>query len=344
MLPLSQINALRANPQSRIVYLNNAKVGCTTVKATLWKALAPDTMTDDTDAHAIEGSPFTNELADLDWLAGAHIFSFVRNPHARIVSAYLNKIKHREKDTWAAFTHRHGIDPETWLSFPAFIEILHAAPPETLNEHFRPQYLNLMYPLIRPNFLGTLEHMDTQLPEVLRRLTGVRMQQPERRAGHGTDARARVVEHFADPATHQRFLDIFERDFTHFGYIPDPARPAPASAHAEYGDHPHPALAALAEYARTDPHKQRWGLIEAIEAACPDRNDPAIANWLLNARLENAQRRADGGMDLMQRNLDAVLSGPDYLRRTAASIAASRGDWATCVRIAARAAPDSIDS
>ena len=339
MLPISQIRALRAHPESRIVYLNNAKVGCSTVKANLWRLLSPETMDEDTDVHALEGSPFTESLPDLDWLAQARIFSFVRNPHARIVSAYLNKIKRREGGTWAAFARHHGLAPEARISFDTFVEILHGAVPETLNEHFRPQYLNLLFPLIRPNFLGTLEHMDTQLPALLERLTGKRIAQAERRAGHSTDAGARVAEHFTDTATQRRFLDVFARDFEYFGYAPDLAHPDPIDPEARYDDHPHPALAALAEYARANPHKQRWGLIAAIDAACPDRDDAAIAAWLLNARLENAQGRGDDGATMLRKNIDTVLNGPDYLRRTAARIAAGRGDWAVCARIAAVAAP-----
>ncbi len=335
MLPLPLIKSLRAEPGSRIVYLNNPKAGCSSIKTNLWKILSPATFTPKTDVHTLDDAPFTNALERLDWLEDARIFTFVRNPHARILSAYLNKIHRQAPDIWPKFARRFGLDLTTRVSFAQFIEIIHASPPERLDEHFRPQYLNILHPFIRPNFLGSLEHIDTQLPAVLSRFTGTQTDRPERRSGHGTGADTRLADHFADPGIRRRVRDLYAGDFDRFGYDDDLSRSAPNAPEPEFSEHRHPALAALAAYAVALAAGQDCkNLIGRIDRLCADRDDPAIAAWILNARLENAARQSGAGLWLVRNNLDAILSGPDYLRRTAARIAIGRGDWDVGARIA----------
>ena len=46
-------------PDQKLVYLSNAKAGCSTLKASLWRAVSPDTFNPDIPAHDRRGSPFS---------------------------------------------------------------------------------------------------------------------------------------------------------------------------------------------------------------------------------------------------------------------------------------------
>jgi len=99
LLPLLD-DCLRVNQAHNFIYLNNPKVGCSTVKAAVWKAVAPDTFDPGKGVHDLARSP------------------------------------------------------------------------AKLNPHWRPQFLNICYPFITPDFIGRLENMDGQLPDVLGHIFG----------------------------------------------------------------------------------------------------------------------------------------------------------------------------
>lgn len=126
--PLPRIlrQALRANRAHGFVYLNNPKVGCSTVKTSLWCATEGCGPADIPDVHALEGSPFEREIAALDWAGEAFVFTFVRNPYARIVSAWRNKVVAQSDTTWASFARRHGRDPAEPTDFDAFVAFIAA--------------------------------------------------------------------------------------------------------------------------------------------------------------------------------------------------------------------------
>lgn len=85
--------SIRANRKNNIIYLNNPKVGCSTIKSNLWQILSPETFRKDGDVHDVKSSPFSNKPVDSRWISTANIFTFVRNPFTRAVSAFLNKIE-----------------------------------------------------------------------------------------------------------------------------------------------------------------------------------------------------------------------------------------------------------
>lgn len=256
--------SLRANEAAGIIYLNNPKVACSTVKGSLWKAISPDTYTRAAPVHDLAASPLTNRIKDPGWVQGARIFTFVRNPYARIVSAYANKIQRRSSDAWGWFVKRYGVDPERDLSFAEFLEIISGDDARDLDPHWRPQYINTLHPFVEPNFTGFLEHMDEDLPRVFSGLLGYRDFAFERHARHRTGADARVVEMLADPWLKDRVEALYERDFDYFGYSRNPAMPAPLSGRAEITLHEHPALRDLVALSEAGSHIRNAGLVENV--------------------------------------------------------------------------------
>jgi len=202
-LPTARIlhNSIRENRDHGFIYLNNPKVGCSTVKSALWQAVTGEKAVQ--GAHAVEGSPFNAKLADAAFAERAFIFTFVRNPYHRVVSAYLNKAIARHNQGWKAFASQHGVGGTGLVSFDSFVEALAAVPAELHDPHWRPQYLNTLYPFVKPNLIADLGAMDSQMPDILARLfPGTTPAAPGKRKGNLT-SRAREIwrTQFADAGT-----------------------------------------------------------------------------------------------------------------------------------------------
>lgn len=162
-------NAIRENAAHGFIYLNNPKVGCSTIKSTLWQAIrSGETLPDEKTVHGTDDSPFDRNPTDAGAVERAFIFTFVRNPFQRVVSAYLNKVTGTGKPEWHDFAHRHGVSRAT--SFDGFIDLLSNVAPEQHDPHWRPQHLNTMYPFAMPNLICDLDRLDDMLPQVLSRL------------------------------------------------------------------------------------------------------------------------------------------------------------------------------
>lgn len=323
--PLPRIlrQALRANRENGFVYLNNPKVGCSTVKANLWSAIDGCPVKAIKDVHAIEGSPFEREITALDWAEGAFIFTFVRNPYARIVSAWRNKAVNRRDSTWQRFARNHGhTDPAAPIGFDAFVEFIAAVPPEAQDPHWRPQHLNTLHPFLQPNLVADLETMDRDLPQILARLFPGRPSRITSRARHSTGAREGFAAQLGDDGTVRRLRQLYDGDFEAFGYRRDPrADPAPLRG-PQFMEHTHPGLALLARYHQAK-GSARAALLREL-AAGP--GGAALADWILAERLKKAAGNPERRTRLLERNAGRIERGPAFLRRAAAGQGEHEGD------------------
>jgi hypothetical protein len=313
MLPRIVAASLRASAVQDLIYLNNPKAACSTIKANLWSRIAPQTARPGHNVHAIPGSPFATSLADGGWMAGTRIFTFVRNPLSRIVSAYLDKIVRRNDRNWEGFARKHRIDPAAEMPFDRFVRILARNCPSEFNGHWRPQHLNTMAGLIVPNFTGHVERFQTDFERVLARVFPGRPTTTERRDRHRTQAQQLTEDFFADRRTLGRFLGLCERDFALFGYGDDPARRQPLRPAAEWSDHAHPGLGALVRL-RTGPEAARAAALEGGLAAGDDR---FTADWLLAERLALVEDAPAARTELLAAHRDRIAEGHAFLRKRA---------------------------
>jgi hypothetical protein len=235
----------RYAPALDLVYLNNPKCGCTTVKHAMWLAsdavLGRDTFQGNVHDRKID--PFAKNVfrlpaRHLERIAHATVFSAVRNPFARALSAYVNKVAN-DPGVWPFFLKNFGLRPHVGrkeLSFADFLGLLAVAHDDILDGHFRPQSRNLLLPLAKPAFVGFVENM-----------------QP---VGHFLESRGipfrdermnatRAQEHFAnlyDRRTAALVRKRYAEDFARFGYSTEltEARVCPrrdALSLREYGRH-----------------------------------------------------------------------------------------------------------
>src|SRR5437588_3196129 len=214
--------SFRCIPPLGLIYLYNPKVACSTILYSLWAAAdAKMGVTSKIKPHRRDMGPFVENifkhpLFGSPELRGMTCFAVVRNPFLRILSAYLNKIVNR-KPVWGRFASEHGLDrdaAENDMRFIDFLRILESDCDESMNAHYRPQYLNLMMPFSRPHFVGRLENF-ADIKEFLAR-NGV----PEIvRKGVVTNTSARLHEFYtadAEAIVARKFAD----DFRLFGYSP----------------------------------------------------------------------------------------------------------------------------
>jgi hypothetical protein len=156
----------RYSTDLNLLYFNNNKVGCTTIKYSIWAAIdrLNEQQTFRGRIHPRDGDPFVSDIFamksfDAKAFAEASKFSVVRNPFVRILSGYLQKVG-KDFRVWGPFCKRFGIRQEITqneLTFEDFLNIVAAEPDELLNGHFRPQYMNLLVPFTRLTFVGQLE-------------------------------------------------------------------------------------------------------------------------------------------------------------------------------------------
>lgn len=98
------ISGILYQPKNNIAYLHNPKVACSTIKNSLLRGEV------DNVHEQFLFPPYNN--------SNVPIFSVVRNPYSRSVSAYLDKIgKDKDFYVWFPFCRKYGLDRESNLSF-----------------------------------------------------------------------------------------------------------------------------------------------------------------------------------------------------------------------------------
>lgn len=278
-------------PSLELVYLNNPKAGCSTVRRSLWQAhdSRTGTSTYKGTPHRKEGSPFRNDPRHLsmmvDELRSAKWFSLVRNPYARVLSAYLDKFRpNGDPNVIRPFRKRYGWTKRSLPTFPEFLRIIAADSPESLDHHFRPQTNLLLVPYTPLDFVGCVERMDAAerwMNSVCPEIT-ISDHRP-----HATDASQKILDHY-DTAAAAQVLEIYGKDFEIFGYSQDPAVAAPVS------DVEVDATDAVFEYLQSmfgDP-KSRRDALGRLGKSLPRPRPPWYAQHVISTGLGDDPRTA----------------------------------------------------
>lgn len=323
--------ALRGNRAYNFVYLNNPKVACSSIKTALWgtiRNVPPERITSE---HVIEESPFTNDPGLLDWAGAAFVFTVVRNPYARVLSAYLDKVvnraANRENLQWLPFARRHGLDPNATISFDHFVELLVSDTPEQCDSHWCPQWFQLLNGEVTPNFTGQIERMDRDFPAILSRVFPGRTVAPLRRSVHRTGAAEGIAAYYADAGTVARVGSYYARDFATYGYDPDLSKGLTSQINPVFHDHPHPhphphpAIAAWAKEfappavaggAASKPAPKPAAAPKLAPASVPDIDD-----YTLLRRLKWNAGNPERLKALSAEYAEHIRTGPDFLREAA---------------------------
>lgn len=214
--------ALHISPRLGLVYVNNPKSACSTIKLSLQRAELGDAAYEPPKSvHTFEDSPLVTwpDTAELgtEAFAGRRVFSFVREPFGRLKSVYLNKIVRPQKR--GKFRTDAGFAADETPSFDRFVRAVCDQDPRDQNPHWRLQVLNLSVDAITYDTLGKLEQFAGDWARFADTVPGL-----ERRphfAGMRTGAAARDDLHLS-PGAHRAVETAYAADFARFGYDPGP--------------------------------------------------------------------------------------------------------------------------
>lgn len=265
---------LLVNHSKKYVFIDNPKSASSTVKMELWDLeRAEGRKSGEPLPTSIHGAPFLRTSYGREIL-GYLAFAVVRNPYARVLSAYLDKIV-SEPATGNIFRKQARIGSGASVTFPEFVKILSQSTTIEDDRHWTEQYDNLLQGCFRIDLLGSVENLDGFLAAFAERY-GVEKVHPNR-SRHATGAVEKVCRYY-DEETRQMVAEKYRRDFETFGYSYDlaDAREPPALDGKGLEETPRRAELAWASLELdTEP-----GAIETLREAA---RDPACAEFCRGA-------------------------------------------------------------
>lgn len=200
-------------PQIPIIYVGNPKAGCSSIKQSLKSAQARQyersgrSFTRIVDPHTDDDCLRRKGLAPSN-CRNRYVFSCVRNPLARVLSAYLDKVVAGDHRNYPELRNLRSV------TFESFLRAIADHDPLLLDVHFRPQHINLNYPIVSYDavfYLENAEPMASFLEQIVPEFEFARF------SPHARSAQQKLAEHF-DPVTIGLVHRIYSRDFTYFGY------------------------------------------------------------------------------------------------------------------------------
>ncbi|MDD2724502.1 MAG: sulfotransferase family 2 domain-containing protein [Methylovulum sp.] len=158
-------------------------------------------------------------------------FCVVRNPYARIASAWSNKIRQKEpelRNSWQRIAEYFGTDPEICPSFPQFARwVVETAQADHCNNHWHSMAHLLLPELMRYTHILHTENLEAEFASVLKIIA------PAKNAGdllkkHRINESLPIDwQSYYDEETAQRVAQFYHEDFKQFGYALDSWKPSP---------------------------------------------------------------------------------------------------------------------
>lgn len=228
-------HAVYGHPDLPIVYLNNPKAACSTLKASLWrhadKLHNKTTLQLGRPLHSKNGYPFVEDIHkcstnDQTTMLEKPFFTVVRNPFSRILASYHHKILGADPKIFQWFCDRFQLDEKkvNGQSMPlkTFLHLVTFDHPMLVNIHFRPQYINTLSQVAEFDFVGNVENMSLTSEYLANHgIDVVRANMSDKDRGH-VDSLTKDC----GPGERALIRDYYNHDFSTFGY--DPGGPTSA--------------------------------------------------------------------------------------------------------------------
>ncbi|HVV64796.1 MAG TPA: sulfotransferase family protein [Rhizomicrobium sp.] len=215
----------------RYIYVETPKVACSSIKLSLQRIELDDRAYVPSDIHKRAQSPLLSVRArPLRFLralrSSAYFrFCFVRDPYARVLSAYLDKLVRNERERPQSLASL-GLAPDAQPSFREFLEALERTEPSKFDVHWARQVDLLTPKLVAYDFIGRFENFREDFSTVLGRIGRGPDWIADARQ-HRTDASAQLSQ-WIGPAERALIERIFAADFDAYGYSRGLAGPADA--------------------------------------------------------------------------------------------------------------------
>lgn len=216
--------AVHTVDKSGVIYIENPKVACSNIKWSLLNEFRPQAFAEVQRIHNRNETPFLRGFADVVSALkgpGSTIFSVVRHPRSRFVSAYFDKMHEgRDQSVWRLISRHIGLEDDLVYEPKAILERLLKSSAQDMDPHVARQTTNLFWGVIPYTDVFQLENMgsgDRTLNFSNARIVFVDQQR------HSTASR-RDVTMFDDEAF-QMIDELYSEDYSAFGYEQGEAAP-----------------------------------------------------------------------------------------------------------------------
>lgn len=228
-LPRGEINyAVHILPRKKLIYVNNCKAACSTLKATLWQWETENRscVFSVGQVHRKLGSPFKSPsdfgferfMLNINSPEYTRI-CYVRNPYHRLLSCYLEKIAGTGRPVPTEFRKELGLPLHEDVTFATFVGRIESHTPYEADRHWRMQTEQLLWGDIQYDFTGRVESFSRDLDR-LGEECGVHLKGyfSERRIHAKGAYRPHLLGMHYTEDLRSRVYDMYRADFDAFGY------------------------------------------------------------------------------------------------------------------------------
>ena len=198
-------------PEHSIAYLVISKVACSSIKAVMLSAVSEDQLADDFSVH--RSTALQRRLGTLSGdEASYYKFTFVRNPFARLVSAYVNKFETLDVVRLNGYSRYLNGIISLDISFAEFCRLVAGIPDRLAERHFKSQY-STVYDGARccVDFVGKFDNLRADFSRIP--LLGERACLPHFNRSQGYDFRSYYTRDLV-----RLVADRYRNDIEAFGY------------------------------------------------------------------------------------------------------------------------------
>lgn len=194
------------HPGKGIGYVRIHKSGSSSIISSLFA----DELAHGKSLHAVEWSAYHHYLGqDHTQLGSIKYFTVVRNPFARLVSAYLNSYKDNTTHHFVYDCYLFGIFRRHY-TFSEFVDCVAAIPARLLLDNVKPQAVVLAQSKIKDYKVFKLEGDQSELTEFMQMETGV--------FGVLNSSSAYEFKKYYNRTTLEKATKIYAADVAHFNY------------------------------------------------------------------------------------------------------------------------------
>lgn len=222
------VHAIDYIPGAPVAYIRNPKVACTNVKWSLISAFAPDKLASVGKIHKKEETPFAldHDVVRVLRQKDVTVFSLVRHPRRRFISAYFNKLYNSRFPTGQKIFESVDLDPKRNHPPKAILKGLLRLPTQDLDPHVAPQVVNLLWGSIPYDRVFRLESLKSKEDPLIFDHFQLPMLD---RSRHSTQHKVDLS--LFDDEDYEMIDHLYREDYAAFGYDPNPD--APISAEVE---------------------------------------------------------------------------------------------------------------
>lgn len=224
----------------KFIYLDNPKTGCSSIKASLIEleyrntvnAVKIPTVCDGNNQRLIHNraeipfqslSAFKQDSDPLRYLLQQqyYLFSLVRNPYTRLLSAYYNKIMGNKspKRKILRLLYTKPQDITTHVSLTEFIQVICSQPVTELDPHWGLQSNLILFDLLQHDFIGRFETYAQDYATIFSHLSGTEsIPKLRHRNSRVTNLPVTPIDKLITPTLQAAIYQQYQADFENFGY------------------------------------------------------------------------------------------------------------------------------